>query len=437
MIFFNITSMQSRTITLILCLLAAIAAGAQTKLPLDSVINHWDTYRGQRVTITTPLFVTGVYYDSVQVAPERLFVPEQYAVGLSEGDSTRYYELKAANRAKTLRINAPYYGPDIMIGDRIDRLTATVTGPQQLLSAKTLPLRHDRHHDRLPDLGGATLRLCQANIQNYFADLGGYAGAKTEAEFRRQTSKVAQGLTYLNADLYALCEMEKGDKSPAVLVAEMNRLTHGKRHYAYVSLGHADGDSIAVCYVYRSDKVRPYGVPTYAYQDPHSHYHYRLIALGWEELATGERMVLSINHLRSKRGTPQYSDSARCAQIDSLMVMTHRLSEENTYGDADILLVGDWNCHREERPIVRLIGHGYTDVLAHYCPDDYSYVYRGESGYLDQAFASPTMMPQITAARPVHLCADYYYSLGYKRGRDLTMHRYSDHDPILIGIRLR
>lgn len=428
---------MTRPLLYLFTLLIALPLAAQQRVSFDTLTAHWSHYQGQHITITTPLYITGVYYDSVQVAPQRIYVPEQYATGLAEGDSTEYYRIRHANRAMTLRVNAPYYGPGIMIGDRINGLTATVTGPGQLLSAKILPLRHDRHHDRLPDLGNATLRLCQANIQNYFADLGGYAGAKTEEEFRCQTSKVAQGLTYLDADLYALCEMEKGDKSPAVLVEEMNRLTRGRKHYAYVSLGHTDGDSIAVCYIYRSDRVRPYGSPEYAYHDPRSHYHYRLIALGWQEIASGEQFVLGINHLRSKRGTPQYSDSARCAQTDSLLAMTTQIQWELVFGEEDVLLVGDWNCHRQERPIQRLLGHGFIDVLGQHCPDGYSYVYRGQSGYLDMCFASPTMMPQITTAQPVHLCADYYYALGYKRGKDRTRHRYSDHDPILIGIRLR
>lgn len=415
-------------------LLFSLMVSAAVRLPLDSLSGNWERYQGQAVTITTPLYITGVYYDSVQVAPRRIFVPEQYAIGLGDGDSTMYHELARQNGMLTIRINAPYYGPGIMIGDRIDNLTATVTGTRRMLSAKTLRLKHNKKQDRLPDLGDATLRLCQANIQNYFADLGGYAGAKTEAEFACQTYKVAQGLVYLDADLYALCEMEKGDKSPAVLVEEMNRLTRGKKHYQFVSLGHSDGDSIAVCYVYRSDRVQPYGEVQYAYHDPQSHYHYRLLALGWQEVTSGEQMVLGINHLRSKRGTQQYSDSARCAQVDSLLMMCGTLGEK--FADEDILLVGDWNCYRQERPLRKLIQSGYVDVLGMYAPDDYSYVYRGESGCLDQAFASEAMMRQITHAQPVHLCADYYYSLGYKRGRDKTMHRYSDHDPVLIGIRL-
>ena len=122
--------------------------------------------------------------------------------------------------------------------------------------------------------------------------------------------------------------------------------------------------------------------------------------------------------------------------MDSILLMIRRFQDRQVFNDPDLLLLGDWNCYRQERPIRYLLSHGYQDVLGHFDPDGYSYVYRGTSGYLDQAFASPTMMTQITAAHPVHLCADFYYSLGYKRGSDLTLHRYSDHDPVLIGIRL-
>lgn len=405
------------------------------KLPFDSLVGHWQDYIGQQVEIITPLQISGIYYDSLVLSPERLMVPEQYAEGLEYGDSTRYYELVQKNLSHSVRLCTRFYGYKLQTGNTIKRLRAQVTADRRLLSAKTPKFRKQRHMDALPDMGNATVRVCQANIQNYFADLGGYAGAKTPAEFERQTQKIAKGLFYMDADIYALCEIERGPKTITILVDALNHMARTDR-YAWVNLGFTDGDSISCGYIYRTDKVRPYGEPQFAVADPKSHYHYRLVACGFEEVSSGERMVLGINHLRSKRGTPSRSDSIRVTNIDSLLVMIKRFTESETFGDKDLLLVGDWNCYRQERPIRYLIQQGYEDVLGTFDPDGYSYVYRGTSGYLDQAFASPSMMSQITTAHPVHLCADYYYSLGYKRGSDLTMHRYSDHDPVLIGIRL-
>ena len=428
---------MKRIVTIFLLALLSLSCFARpVRISFDSLAVHWSDYIGQQVCITTPLQISGIFYDSLLLSPSRLMVPEQYAEGLALGDSTRYHELLRANIAHSARLCTRFYGYQLQTGNTVRNLRAKVTGPRTLLAAKTPRFRAPRRLDALPDLGDATLRVCQANIQNFFADLGGYAGAKTPAELERQTLKIARGLTYLDADIYALCEIERGPKTITLLVNEMNRLTRDRRHYAWVDLGFTDGDSISCGYIYRADRVAPYGTPQLAVQDPRSHYHYRFSACGFRELASGEQFVLGANHLRSKRGRPTYSDSIRVQNMDSILLMIRRFQSAQVFGDPDLLLLGDWNCYRQERPIRYLLSHGYEDVLDHFDPDGYSYVYRGTSGYLDQAFASPTMMAQITAAHPVHLCADYYYSLGYKRGSDLTMHRYSDHDPVLIGIRL-
>lgn len=420
----------------LLFIILSLQAARPIRLPFDSLAGHWQEYIGKQVEITTPLQISGIFYDSLILSPERLMVPEQYAEGLENGDSTRYYELVQDNLKRSVRLCTRFYGYKLQTGNTIKGLRVQVTADRRLLTAKTPTFRKQRHLDALPDMDNASLLVCQANIQNYFADLGGYAGAKTDAEFERQTQKIAKGLLYLNADIYALCEIERGPKTITILVDAMNRMAKADGRYAWVNMGFTDGDSISCGYIYRTDKVRAYGEPQFAVADPKSHYHYRMVACGFEEISSGERMVLGINHLRSKRGRPSRSDSIRVTNIDSLLVMIERFQEAKTFGDEDLLLVGDWNCYRQERPIRYLMAQGYEDVLGTFDPDGYSYVYRGTSGYLDQAFASPTMMTQIITAHPVHLCADYYYSLGYKRGTDLTMHRYSDHDPVLIGIRL-
>ena len=209
-----------------------------------------------------------------------------------------------------------------------------------------------------------------------------------------------------------------------------------KTRYAYVSQGWSNGDTISCGYIYRADRVRPYGDLQYGYHDPSSHYHYRMVACGFEEIKSGERFVLNINHLRSKRGTGDESNSKRMVNVDSLLIMLDKIEQEQLFGDADILLVGDYNCYSQEQPVQTLIQAGYEDILMHYDSTGYSYVYHSEAGYLDRVFASPTMAAQVKAVHPYHLNADYFYSRGYKRRLDKTMFRYADHDPILISIQL-
>ena len=399
-----------------------------------SFANGWESYIGKMVQITTPLYVCGNYYDSLILAPERLYVPEERATGLAEGDSTAYWAIKQANRAQIISLTCNIRNYEVRTGAVLKNLTARVVAPGKLVTGATPKFQNNKPEPK-PKMPKGLL-VCAANIQNYFYDLGGYAHRKTTKEQQDiQTEKISKALTHINADIYAICEIQKGDSAAEMLVRAMNERAK-KARYAYVSQGWSNGDTISCGYIYRTDRVRPYGDLQYGYHDPSSHYHYRMVACGFEEIKSGERFVLNINHLRSKRGTGDESNSKRMVNVDSLLVMLDRIEKEQLFGDKDILLVGDYNCYSQEQPIQTLVQAGYEDVLMQYDSTGYSYVYHSEAGYLDRAFASPTMAAQVKAVHPYHLNTDYFYSRGYKRRLDKTMFRYADHDPILISIQL-
>ena len=401
----------------------------------DSFADGWDSYIGKTIEITNELYVCGNYYDSLILSPERLYVPEEHAVGLAQGDSTMYWQIKHSNRAKMLNLSCKVTNYQVRTGATIKNLTAKVVAPGKLVTGATPKFSGNKPEPR-PKMPKSGLLICATNIQNYFFDLGGYAQRKTTPKQQAmQTLKISKALTHMNADIYAICEIQRGDSAPQMLVDAMNRIAK-KELYAFVSDGWDNQDMIACGYIYRQDKVRPYGEMVHGYADTASHYHYRLIALGWEEIASGERFVLNINHLRSKRGTGAESNEKRMANVDSLMVMLNTINEQNIYQDEDILLVGDYNSYTYEQPLQTIIQAGYTDVLMQYAPKGYSYVYYSEAGYLDRVFASPTMSTQVTEVQPYHLNADYFYSRGFKRGLDETIFRYADHDPILIHVKL-
>ena len=399
-----------------------------------SFANGWEPYIGKMVQITTPLYVCGNYYDSLILAPERLYVPEERATGLAEGDSTAYWAIKQANRAQIISLTCNIRNYEVRTGAVLKNLTARVVAPGKLVTGATPKFQNNKPEPK-PKMPKGLL-VCAANIQNYFYDLGGYAHRKTTKEQQAiQTEKISKALTHINADIYAICEIQKGDSAAEMLVRAMNERAK-KVRYAYVSQGWSNGDTISCGYIYRTYRVRPYGDLQYGYHDPSSHYHYRMVACGFEEIKSGERFVLNINHLRSKRGTGDASNAKRMVNVDSLLVMLNKIEQEQLFGDSDILLVGDYNCYSQEQPIQTLVQAGYEDVLMQYDSTGYSYVYHSEAGYLDRAFASPTMAAQVKAVHPYHLNADYFYSRGYKRRLDKTMFRYADHDPILISIQL-
>ncbi len=418
----------------VLLLLSTLSVNAVERVSLEQLQSDWAKYQNQVIRLTTPLVVCGSFYDSLVLAPERLFCAEERALGLADGDSTMYRQIVAGNRAASICLHCRNNYYRVRTGDRVKGLQARVTAPRQLLTGKSVKTSHTAAQ-RLAKPKKDELRVVGANIENYFADLGGYATKRTTpAQQTLKTSKLVKALRAMHADIFAMCEMQVGNKAPEMLLAALNK---GSDRYAYVSMPVANQDRIGGCFVYDATRVRPYAAPLSAYRDTADHYHARMFAVGFEEIESGKRLIISVNHLKSKRaGRGNYDTHLKRLQnTDSLLAMLPKAVER--FGDEDILLLGDYNCYTQETPIQRLVRAGYPDQLMRFCPTDFSYIFRGEAGYLDRCFASPSMAEQITHVQPWHVNADWYYQHGAYKMKDKSMHRYADHEPIIVDIILK
>ena len=427
--------MRRIIILVIACALASNMLAVEKVEWPASFADGWEKYIGKMVQITTPLYVCGNYYDSLILSTERLYVPEERAIGLADGDSTAYWAIKKANREKIVSLSCKVRNYEVRTGAVLKNLQARVVAPGKLVTGATPKFMNNKPEAK-PKMPKEGLLVCAANIQNYFFDLGGYAQRKTtKKQQQMQTEKICKAFKQIDADIYALCEIQRGDSAPQMLVDAMNAMAK-KEKYAYVSDGWDNQDMIACGYIYRKDRVRAYGEMVHGYADTASHYHYRLVAMGFEELSTGEKFVLNINHLRSKRGTGAESNEKRMANVDSLLVMLDKIESEQMFDDADLLLVGDYNAYAQEEPVQAIVRAGYEDLVVRDDSTSYSYIYHSEAGCLDRVFASETMAKQVQKVAVYHLNADYFYSRGFKRGLDDTIFRYADHDPVLISVKL-
>ncbi len=411
-----------------------LSAQAVERVLLEQLQADWSSYTNRAVCITTPLIVCGSFYDSLILAPQRLFCPEERAIGLADGDSTMYYDLLAQNQAACIVVHCRNNYYNVRCGDIIRNLEARVTGERHLLTGKSLSTQH-APADKLPHPKKNELRVVGANIENYFADLGGYAHKRTTpAQQAVKTQKLVKALKAMHADIYALCEMQVGDKAPTMLLEALNK---GGKKYAFVSMPLENMDRIGGCFIYDTERVRTYAQPLSAYRDTASHYYGRMFTVPFEEIRTGEHLIIGINHFKSKRpGRTQYDTNLRRMQnADSLLAMLPNAVQR--FGDEDILLLGDYNCYTQEQPIQAIVRAGYADMLPLGNDNDYSYSFKGEAGYLDRCFASPSMATQIVRVRPWHINADWYYSHGAYKMKDKSLHRYADHDPIIVDINLR
>lgn len=432
----------------------------------------WKRYRGHSVQITTPLIVCGVFRDSIILSPERLYVPEEHATGLAEGDSTDYFRWQAYNHSMRIRLQCkiPY---SLNLGATITNLEAVVKGDHQLQTGQQPTFKNYKPSTTPPSLGKTDLVICSANLQNYFFHLGGYASKSTKpAQHSLQCHKVASALVKMKADLYTVCELEKGKSAPAELTFKMNKLTGAKSinegKYGYLLTDTRDGDTISVGFIYNKEHIRPVGQLRFAYDpaNPDTRiYAFRFMLQEFIDLATGTRFFVSLNHPRSKRGDAAEANLKRMNNIQHIL---HLLDSCQIAGN--VILLGDYNAYSMEQPIQTLIQAGYEDVLMQHDSLGYSYSYNAECGYLDRVFASPQMASNIVSIHPVHWNTDFYYSAAFwskynyinntiptlelqkkalttemadfpiekflsKQGKQNLLFRYSDHDPILIGIK--
>ena len=399
--------------------LYTLSAFAVERVSLETLQTDWPGYQNQDIELITPLIVCGSFYDSLILAPTRLFSPDEV------GDGKQPSRIIVHCRNNYYRVRT---------GDIVPRIKARVTSEGHLLTGKTISTRHTKI-DRLPRPKKGELRIVGANIENYFADLGGYATRRTTpAQQAVKTQKLVRAMKKMHADIFALCEMQVGTKGPGMLLAALNK---GKDKYAFISMPLSDADRIGGCFIYNKERVRVCGQPLSAYRDTASHYHARIFAQAFKERTTGERLIVSLSHLKSKRAGRGSDDTQlkRMANTDSLLTLLPRAVQH--FGDSDLLLLGDFNCYTQELPIQTVIRAGYADLLPHGAPTDYSYIFKGEAGYLDRCFANPSMAGQVVRVRPWHVNADWYYSHGAYKQKDRSEHRYSDHDPIIVDIQLR
>lgn len=274
----------------------------------------------------------------------------------------------------------------------------------------------------LPNVGNGRLIVCGQNAYNYFVvDLNNSRCKYHTVEgLEDRTEKMVKSLRLMNADIYAFNELENnGDSVLSYLTIAMNN-DAGKVIYAYVKdncTKNNDSEQIKSGFMYRLDKVKPFGSNTATTN--RSYYRNTMRYQAWEELSSGERFVLSMNHFKAKTQKDDGS-SMRQTNAEDLVYGLNRITI-----DPDILVLGDFNCTISEDPLIYILNAGYTEQLLRFSSSAYSYVYHNEKQLIDHVFANATMAEQITGAGVYNVNTTGNYS-----------DRYSDHDPYLVALNL-
>jgi predicted extracellular nuclease len=293
-------------------------------------------------------------------------------------------------------------------------------------------------------------------------------------EFMRQRVKLLEALKGLNADVIGLNELENTTGVDAVgdptngIIAGLNDIL-GAGTYAYIDTGVIGTDAIRVGMIYKPAKVTPIG--TFKILDSSVDSRFidtrsrPALAQTFEELATGARFTVVVNHLKSKGsacadiGDPDAGDGqGNCngtRRLAAQALVDWLATDPTGSGDPDFLIMGDLNSYAREDPITAIkagsddmagTSDDYVNLISQYQGTyAYSYTFDGQAGYLDHALANNSLAAQVKGAADWHINSDEPDAVDYdttfkppaqENLYEPNAYRSSDHDPVVIGLKL-
>ena len=403
-------------------------------------------YVGQTIEFTTPFYVCNNYNGSYEISPRRIYQATNQALPLSEA----YYSILSLNSQGSITLtNVSGYH---RLGERLHNLRVKVNSKTSV-SLVSCDWRGNTRAEleKGPDMsainmrGEHTLLVCCMNLEYYLVEnissSNGSMGPNTQSEHQKQRAKVSKALAKINADLYGFVEIEQGQSALAEIASDLSKNT-GK-NFTYINDGgSSSGTYTKSGFVYCSDVLEPYG----KLRENNTGVQERKKTQAFVEKATGEKFLFSVNHFKAKsgRGSGDNADQGdgqgtfngdRKREAES--VLRSYASDCVFYGDSDILIMGDLNAYAMEDPITILKEEGMIDLhRAFHADSSYSYVYHGYAGYLDHALCNKSMHTQVTGMVAYHINSDESDNYTYDNSNDQTMFRCSDHDPVIVGLRL-
>ena len=461
-------------------------------LPLPSA-EALEASEGMRVNFSETLTVNDVYnlgrFGEFTLSRGRRSVPTDAARPgsaanvLAQANRLNHLVVDDGNTSQNpdpVRFPAPALtaANSLRTGSTLDTLTGVIHfafGSYRLIP--TVPVQFTNANPRTAApkaISNSDLRIASFNVLNYFNGngLGGgfptNRGATNATELARQTVKLVAALVALDADILGLVELENDgftDQSAlAYLVRALNAQLPADRAYRLIApqIEQIGADAISVGLLYRPARLKPVnsarlltsasspldgsGRPLF-----NDHLNRPALAQTFVQPATAERFTLVVNHLKSK-GNSNCADWADCDQGQGAYNLSRTRasqaldlwlrSDPTDSQDSDLLIIGDLNAYSQEDPITGLTASGFKHLNA---AASYSYVFRGESGSLDHALASPTLAAKVLALQVWHINSDeprvLDYNQEYKSAHQIESYfapdpyRSSDHDPLVLDFR--
>jgi uncharacterized protein len=456
-----------------------------------------EAYEGMLVRITTPLTASQNYfqgrYGQVTLSAEGRMIkptnihPANSAAAAQLADENARRRLVLDDGSSVQNPNPiPFIGEDdtLRAGDIVENLTGVIDhglitasnpGPRDYKLHPTQAVSFTRENLRTatPASVAGNYKVASFNVLNYFTTFTNGAtasgqsgqgcrlgssvsasncrGANNLVEFNRQRNKIIRALTAINADAVGLMEIQNNGPVAAQNLVDGLNAVLGANTYAVIA-DPASGtgtDAIKVAMIYKPARLTPAAA---ALSDTNSINNRPTLAQTFQA-ANGEKFSVLVNHLKSKSCSDSGGADAdqgdgqgcynpqRIAQANQLVQFIQTV--KNQANDPDVLVIGDLNAYGKEAPVLVLENAGLQDLIARYNDQaGYSYVFDGESGYLDHALANADLAAQVTGTVHWHINADEPFVIDYNtefKPQDLytdTPYRSSDHDPVIVGLQL-
>jgi predicted extracellular nuclease len=360
----------------------------------------------------------------------------------------------------------------LRLGTTVQNLTGVLSqafGTHRVYATTPPAFNYGQRPVAPPNVGG-NIKVGSMNVLNYFngPTFPTSRGATTAAELARQRAKMIAAITGLNADVIGLMEVENdGEGATSAIQDIVNGLNtaQGAGTWAFIStpafnISGATGvglnDQIKPAIIYKAAVLAPVGAAQIA--SSATFFNARApLAQVFRLIANDEQFALVVNHFKSKGGTGTGLDADQGdGQADfndrRKQQATALVSFIGTLGTTRVLTVGDYNAYGEEDPIDILRAAGLTSLIN----GSYSYVFEGQVGALDHAFATAGLATLVTGADEWHINADEPTNLDYNLENKSPLNctvsclspdyfdalnplpfAASDHDPLLVGLSLK
>ena len=388
--------------------------------------------------------------------------------GLRAENPSHIHYLKAGNTA----------GYSLRAGDNLTNLTGTLrysrgAGGRGDETWRLMPTEDPTFESANPRPGapsvGGSIRVASFNVLNYFSTVdsgqdncgpegeSACRGADSDTEFARQLEKTVTALKMLDADIVGLMELENNANESISTIVDALNARIGSGDYTYIDTGTIHDDAIKTGFIYRETVVSPSGGFALLDRSVDSRFNDArnrpALAQTFSVNATAAELTVVVNHLKSKGsscesdGDPNLGDgqgNCNLIRANAAAALADWIEGDPTgSGDADFLIIGDLNAYASEDPLAAFENAGLTSLLGEQT-NPYSFLFDAQSGALDHAVVSASLLPQVVGTIEWHINADepplLDYNLEYGRDPALfdgsTPYRASDHDPVVIGLDL-